>query len=65
MRNIESDNDMYMYMFQTYGVDLFSAGCVFYYVISKGRHPFGDSLHRQANIMNGEYSLDKLAQAGM
>ncbi|XP_037664408.1 serine/threonine-protein kinase/endoribonuclease IRE1 isoform X1 [Choloepus didactylus] len=44
----------------TYTVDIFSAGCVFYYVISEGSHPFGKSLQRQANILLGAYSLDCL-----
>lgn len=42
---------------QTAAVDVFSAGCIFYFVISKGQHPFGDALRRQANILAGEYSL--------
>uniref|UniRef100_A0A4W4GEC6 Serine/threonine-protein kinase/endoribonuclease IRE1 n=1 Tax=Electrophorus electricus TaxID=8005 RepID=A0A4W4GEC6_ELEEL len=42
----------------TSAVDVFSAGCVFYYVVSRGRHPFGDTLRRQANILSGAYSLD-------
>lgn len=41
----------------TRAVDIFSLGCVFYYVLSGGRHPFGDPLERQANIKNGKYSL--------
>uniref|UniRef100_A0A6Q2Y8L7 Serine/threonine-protein kinase/endoribonuclease IRE1 n=1 Tax=Esox lucius TaxID=8010 RepID=A0A6Q2Y8L7_ESOLU len=41
-------------------VDIFSAGCVFYYVVSQGCHPFGKSLQRQANILLGAYSLDQL-----
>lgn len=41
-------------------VDIFSAGCVFYYVVSEGQHPFGKSLQRQANILLGAYSLDHL-----
>ncbi|XP_061471498.1 serine/threonine-protein kinase/endoribonuclease IRE1 isoform X2 [Rhineura floridana] len=44
----------------THTVDIFSAGCVFYYVISEGNHPFGKSLQRQANILLGAYSLDFL-----
>ncbi len=43
-----------LYTFQTCAVDIFSAGCVFYYVISGGKHPFGGNLQRQANILNGE-----------
>uniref|UniRef100_A0A674MG83 Serine/threonine-protein kinase/endoribonuclease IRE1 n=1 Tax=Takifugu rubripes TaxID=31033 RepID=A0A674MG83_TAKRU len=41
----------------TAAVDVFSAGCVFYFVISRGQHPFGDTLRRQVNILAGEYSL--------
>nr|XP_020469986.1 serine/threonine-protein kinase/endoribonuclease IRE1-like isoform X2 [Monopterus albus] len=41
----------------TAAVDVFSAGCVFYYVLSRGQHPFGDALRRQVNILSGEYSL--------
>ncbi|XP_061779018.2 serine/threonine-protein kinase/endoribonuclease IRE1 isoform X2 [Nerophis lumbriciformis] len=41
----------------TAAVDVFSAGCVFYYVVSRGQHPFGDALMRQFNILSGEYSL--------
>uniref|UniRef100_H3B8N1 Serine/threonine-protein kinase/endoribonuclease IRE1 n=1 Tax=Latimeria chalumnae TaxID=7897 RepID=H3B8N1_LATCH len=44
----------------TYAVDIFSAGCVFYYVLSEGSHPFGKSLQRQANILLGAYNLDHL-----
>ncbi|VDM40284.1 unnamed protein product [Toxocara canis] len=41
----------------TCAVDVFSLGCIYYYVLTKGKHPFGDNLRRQANIMQGEYSL--------
>uniref|UniRef100_A0A673CE20 non-specific serine/threonine protein kinase n=1 Tax=Sphaeramia orbicularis TaxID=375764 RepID=A0A673CE20_9TELE len=44
----------------TCAVDIFSAGCVFYYVVSQGCHPFGKSLQRQANILLGAYSLEHL-----
>uniref|UniRef100_A0ABM5F017 non-specific serine/threonine protein kinase n=1 Tax=Pogona vitticeps TaxID=103695 RepID=A0ABM5F017_9SAUR len=46
----------------TCAVDIFSAGCVFYYVLSGGEHPFGDTFHRQANILAGSYRLDRLQQ---
>ncbi|TRY85507.1 hypothetical protein DNTS_016009 [Danionella cerebrum] len=45
---------------QTCMVDIFSAGCVFYYVLSEGLHPFGKSLQRQANILLGVYALEHL-----
>ncbi|XP_039631804.1 serine/threonine-protein kinase/endoribonuclease IRE1 isoform X2 [Polypterus senegalus] len=44
----------------TYAVDIFSAGCMFYYVVSRGHHPFGEALQRQANILSGTYMLDQL-----
>lgn len=45
---------------QTCAVDLFSLGCLFYYVLSKGLHPFGDNLRRQANILGGDYNLEDI-----
>ncbi|XP_011630520.1 serine/threonine-protein kinase/endoribonuclease IRE1 isoform X1 [Pogonomyrmex barbatus] len=44
----------------TCAVDIFSLGCVFYYVLSDGKHPFGDPLRRQANILCGESNLTAL-----
>ncbi|ALC47341.1 Ire1 [Drosophila busckii] len=44
----------------TTAVDIFSLGCVYYYVLSGGHHAFGDTLKRQANILSHEYTLAKL-----
>jgi serine/threonine-protein kinase/endoribonuclease IRE1 len=44
----------------TRAIDIFSLGCVFYYILSKGIHPFGDKYLREANIVQGNYSLDYL-----
>lgn len=41
-------------------MDLFSLGCLFYYVLSEGKHAFGDALRRQANILSNDSSLDEL-----
>lgn len=46
----------------TSAVDIFSAGCVFYYVLSGGSHPFGESLYRQANILAGTPRLAHLEE---
>lgn len=46
----------------TSAVDIFSAGCVFYYVLSGGSHPFGKSLYRQANILSGHPCLSHLEE---
>lgn len=43
-------------------MDIFSAGCVFYYVLSGGSHPFGESLYRQANILSGDPCLAHLEE---
>ena len=39
---------------------MFSFGCVFYYVLSDGAHPYGESFCRQGNIISGDYNLEKL-----
>lgn len=41
----------------TKAIDIFSLGCVFYYVLSGGLHPFGDVVERQANIRKGRMNL--------
>lgn len=46
----------------TFAVDIFSAGCVIYYVLSNGKHPFSDALNRQANIQSGNYDLSALSE---
>lgn len=43
----------------TKSADIFSLGCVFYYIISDGKHPFGQSDQRQANIDKDYSVLDK------
>lgn len=47
----------------TTSVDIFSMGCVFYYVLTKGCHPFGDPMKRQANILGNEFSLCKISDS--
>ena len=41
-------------------VDIFSMGCVYYYILTLGRHPFGETFHRQANILSAKHSLADL-----
>jgi serine/threonine-protein kinase/endoribonuclease IRE1 len=48
----------------TRAIDIFSAGCVFYYVLSKGDHPFGNRFGRENNILNGHFDLSKLDSMG-
>jgi len=42
----------------TYSVDIFSLGCVFYFVLSDGKHPYGHEFFmRQARIRQGKHDL--------
>lgn len=41
-------------------VDIFSMGCVYYYLLTKGKHPFGENFHRQANILGGKSDISHL-----
>ncbi|KNE56255.1 IRE protein kinase [Allomyces macrogynus ATCC 38327] len=44
----------------TRALDVFSLGCLFYYVLTGGEHPFGDRYSREINILRGQASLDRL-----
>ena len=48
----------------TKAVDIFALGCLFYYVLSNGSHPFGDRYERESNIMKNQKSLEGLARFG-
>ena len=48
----------------TRAIDIFSAGCVFYYVLGGGDHPFGNRFGRENNILMGNHNLDKLDSMG-
>ncbi|KAK6138818.1 hypothetical protein DH2020_027439 [Rehmannia glutinosa] len=42
---------------QTRAVDLFSLGCILFFCISGGKHPFGENLERDVNIVNDRKDL--------
>ncbi|KAI8621051.1 protein kinase and ribonuclease [Chytriomyces sp. MP71] len=44
----------------TKSIDIFSAGCVFFYFLTGGVHPFGDKFTREINILRGNHRLDRL-----
>jgi len=46
-------------------VDVFSLGCVYYYMLTGGKHPFGENFHRQANILSGRCDLSSLDEEPM
>ncbi len=52
----------------TKSVDIFALGCLFYYTLCHGEHPFGEKYSRESNIIQGDYNLDaleRLADEGM
>ncbi|GLB39832.1 putative protein with domain in protein kinases, N-glycanases and other nuclear proteins [Lyophyllum shimeji] len=48
----------------TKSVDIFALGCLFYYTLTNGGHPFGDRFEREGNIMKNENNLDALQRFG-
>ena len=50
----------------TRAIDIFSLGCVFFYCLTQGSHPFDKNgkFMREANIIKGEYDLDALTVLG-
>lgn len=50
----------------TRAIDIFSLGCVFYYVLTRGGHPFDKNgkFMREANIVKGYHNLDDLQRLG-
>ncbi|CAI9110461.1 OLC1v1010490C5 [Oldenlandia corymbosa var. corymbosa] len=42
---------------QTRAVDLFSIGCVLFFCVTGGSHPFGDRLERDVNIVKNQVDL--------
>jgi len=50
----------------TRSIDIFSLGCVFYYVLTRGNHPFDKDgrYMREANIVKGYYNLEDLQRLG-
>jgi len=45
----------------TKAVDIFAAGCVLFYTLTNGKHPFGDKYDRESNIMKNVYDLSPIA----
>jgi len=41
----------------TKSVDIFSAGCLLFYVLTDSKHPFGERFEREMNIISGKYDL--------
>ena len=41
-------------------VDIFALGCVFYYLLTRGGHPYGHRLNRELNIRSGNKDLSDI-----
>jgi len=48
----------------TKAVDIFALGCLFYYCLTGGNHPYGDRFEREVNIMKDLKSLGGLSHFG-
>ncbi|EKM57175.1 uncharacterized protein PHACADRAFT_254759 [Phanerochaete carnosa HHB-10118-sp] len=48
----------------TKSVDIFALGCLFYYVLTMGGHPFGERYEREMNILKDTKCLDGLERFG-
>ncbi|KAJ7638294.1 hypothetical protein FB45DRAFT_902455 [Roridomyces roridus] len=48
----------------TKSVDIFALGCLFFYTLTNGGHPFGDRFEREANIIKDAKSLQGLERFG-
>lgn len=58
---IQAKKDEDKTLIPTKSADIFSLGCVFYYILSDGGHPFGKCEVRQANILENRNQLDEIA----
>jgi serine/threonine-protein kinase/endoribonuclease IRE1 len=45
----------------TRSIDIFSLGCIFFFVLTNGDHPFGSRYEREMNILNDKMFLDGLS----
>ncbi|KAF8035096.1 hypothetical protein BT93_C1200 [Corymbia citriodora subsp. variegata] len=41
-------------------LDLFSLGCVLFFCITRGKHPFGEEVHRDSNIVKNKMDLSSV-----
>ena len=46
----------------TKNVDIFALGCLFYYTLTSGGHPYGDRFEREGNIIKDNKQLSLLSQ---
>jgi len=44
----------------TKAVDIFSAGCLVYYVLTLSKHPYGDRFERELHILRGQFDISEV-----
>lgn len=53
----------------TKAVDLFALGCLYFWILANGEHPYGETYNREANIVKGDavnmHLLDILGEEGV
>ncbi|EPY51006.1 IRE protein kinase Ire1 [Schizosaccharomyces cryophilus OY26] len=48
----------------SHATDIFALGCIFYFTLSGGKHPFGNQYECESNILKGEFNLEELDLMG-
>ena len=48
----------------TKSVDIFALGCLFFYILTSGEHPYGEGLEREQNILKDIKDLSALGNFG-
>ncbi|PVZ97302.1 hypothetical protein BB558_006741 [Smittium angustum] len=57
-------DNMYGGRKMTRKMDIFSLGCVYFYILTNGHHPFGDRFSREQRILENRYDLFILEDMG-
>jgi serine/threonine-protein kinase/endoribonuclease IRE1 len=45
---------------QSRAVDIFALGCIIHFVLTQGKHPFGEKFERDSRVLRGDYNLSAL-----
>ncbi|OLY83089.1 Serine/threonine-protein kinase/endoribonuclease IRE1 [Smittium mucronatum] len=58
--SLDNNHNKIFHSKMTRKMDIFSLGCVYYYFLTKGEHPFGDRYYREQNILENKFDLSLL-----